>query len=126
MGKGYVNTPGIHSAAQVAGWAKVVDAVHEAAGRIFLQLWHVGRISHTSLLPGNASPVAPSAIRARAQTVVETGFVDVSEPRALTLAEIQATIEDYRNGAANAKSAGFDGVEDPCCEWLSDRPVPAV
>ena len=111
MGKGYINTPGIHSQEQIAGWKPVVDAVHRSGGRIFLQLWHVGRISHNSLLPRNASPVAPSAIRARAQTVVETGFVDVSEPRALSLAEIQSTVEDYARGAANAKAAGFDGVE---------------
>jgi N-ethylmaleimide reductase len=111
MGKGYINTPGIHSEEQIAGWKAVVDAVHRSGGRIFLQLWHVGRISHSSLLPGNASPVAPSAIRAGAQTVVETGFVDVSEPRALSLAEIRRTIEDYGRGAVNAKAAGFDGVE---------------
>ena len=111
MGKGYINTPGIHSEEQIAGWKPVVDAVHRSGGRIFLQLWHVGRISHSSLLPGNASPVAPSAIRARAQTVVETGFVDVSEPRALSLTEIRHTIEDYGRAASNAKAAGFDGVE---------------
>jgi len=111
MGKGYINTPGIHSEEQIAGWKAVVDAVHRSGGRIFLQLWHVGRISHSSLLPGNAFPVAPSAIRARAQTVVGTGFVDVSEPRALNLTEIRRTIEDYGRGAANAKAAGFDGVE---------------
>jgi N-ethylmaleimide reductase len=111
MGKGYINTPGIHSEEQIAGWKPVVYAVHHSGGRIFLQLWHVGRISHSSLLPGNASPVAPSAIRARAQTVVETGFVDVSEPRALSLTEIRRTIEDYGRAASNAKAAGFDGVE---------------
>jgi N-ethylmaleimide reductase len=111
MGKGYINTPGIHSAEQIAGWRPVVDAVHRSGGRLFLQLWHVGRISHSSLLPGNAYPVAPSAIRARAQTVVSTGFVDVSEPRALSLTEIQQTIEDYGRAASNAKAAGFDGVE---------------
>lgn len=111
MGKGYINTPGIHSEDQVAGWKSVVNAVHHAGGRIFLQLWHVGRISHSSLLPRNASPVGPSAIRARAQTFVETGFVDVSEPQALSLAEIHSTIEDYGRAAANAKAAGFDGVE---------------
>ena len=111
MGKGYINTPGIHSEEQVAGWKQVVDAVHRSNGRMFLQLWHVGRISHSSLLPGDASPVAPSAIRARAQTVVETGFVDVSEPRALSLTEIRGTIEDYGRAASNAKAAGFDGVE---------------
>ncbi len=111
MGKGYINTPGIHSEEQIAGWKAVVDAVHRSGGRIFLQLWHVGRISHSSLLPESASPVAPSAIRARAQTVVETGFVDVSEPRALSLTEIRRTIEDYGRAASNAKAAGFDGVE---------------
>jgi hypothetical protein len=111
MGKGYINTPGIHSHQQIAGWKPIVDAVHRSGGRIFLQLWHVGRISHSSLLPDFASPVAPSAIRARSQTVVESGFVDVSEPRALSLPEIQSTVEDYGRGAANAKAAGFDGVE---------------
>jgi N-ethylmaleimide reductase len=111
MGKGYINTPGIHSEEQIAGWKPVVDAVHRSDGRIFLQLWHVGRISHSSLLPGNASPVAPSAIRAHAQTVVATGFVDVSQPRALSLAEIRQTIKDYGRAASNAKVAGFDGVE---------------
>ena len=111
MGKGYLNTPGIHSEEQIAGWKPVVDAVHRSDGRIFLQLWHVGRISHSSLLPDFASPVAPSAIRARSRTVVESGFVDVSEPRALSLPEIQSTVEDYGRGAANAKAAGFDGVE---------------
>ena len=111
MGKGYINTPGIHSEEQIAGWKPVVDAVHRSGGRIFLQLWHVGRISHSRLLPGNAPPVAPSGIRARAQTVVESGFVDVSEPRALSLTEIRRTIEDYGRAAANAKAAGFDGVE---------------
>ncbi len=111
MGKGYINTPGIHSEEQIAGWKSVVDAVHRSGGRIVLQLWHVGRISHSSLLPGNASPVAPSAIRARAQTVIATGFVDVSEPRALSLTEIRQTIEDYGRAASNAKAAGFDGVE---------------
>jgi len=84
MGKGYINTPGIHSEEQIAGWKPVVDAVRRSGGRIFLQLWHVGRLSHSSLLPGFASPVAPSAIRARSQTVVQSGFVDVSEPRALS------------------------------------------
>lgn len=111
MGKGYINTPGIHSEEQIVGWKPVVDAVHRSNGRMLLQLWHVGRISHSSLLPGNASPVAPSAIRARAQTVAETGFVDVSEPQALSLTEIRRTIEDYGRAASNAKAAGFDGVE---------------
>ena len=110
MGKGYINTPGIHSEEQIAGWKPVVDAVHRSGGRIFLQLWHVGRISHSSLLPGSTAPVAPSALRAHSQTVVDTGFVDVSEPRALSLPEIRSTIEDYGRAAANAKAACFDGV----------------
>jgi N-ethylmaleimide reductase len=111
MGKGYINTPGIHSEEQIAGWKPVVDAVQRLNGRIFLQLWHVGRISHSSLLPESASPMAPSPIRARAKTVVETGFVDVSEPQALSVAEIRRTVEDYGRAASNAKAAGFDGVE---------------
>ena len=111
QGQGYVWTPGIYTQAQVEGWQMVTDAVHSAQGRIFLQLWHVGRISHTSLQPGNAAPVAPSAIRAKAQTFIETGFVDVSEPRALETAEIAGIVSDYAAAAANAKRAGFDGVE---------------
>ena len=111
MGKGYINTPGIHTREQIAGWENIVQTVHEADGRIFLQLWHVGRISHNSLLPGNVSPLAPSPITAKSQTVIESGFVDVSEPRAMTPADIRQTIEDYRTAAANAKAAGFDGVE---------------
>lgn len=111
MGKGYINTPGIYLPQHVAAWRKIVDAVHNKGGHIFLQLWHVGRISHTSLLPGGESPVAPSAIQAQAKTFTSEGLVDVSSPRALTVSEIQATVQDYRTAAANAKSAGFDGVE---------------
>jgi N-ethylmaleimide reductase len=111
MGKGYINTPGIYLPRHIAAWRTIVDGVHAEGGRIFLQLWHVGRISHTSLLPDNAAPVAPSAIRANSRTVTSDGFVDVSEPRALTLDDINATIGDYGAAAKNAKSAGFDGVE---------------
>ena len=111
MGKGYFNTSGIHSDDQTAGWARVTHAVHAAGGKIFLQLWHVGRISHSSLLPGNASPVAPSAIRARTQTALATGLVEVSEPRQLTVQEIAAIVEDYREASRRAKIAGFDGIE---------------
>jgi len=111
MGKGYINTPGIYLPEHVAVWRQIVESVHDKGGHIFLQLWHVGRISHTSLLPGGESPVAPSAIQARAKTFASDGPVDVSLPRALTLSEIQATVQDYAKAAANAKSAGFDGVE---------------
>jgi N-ethylmaleimide reductase len=111
QGQGYVSTPGIFSEAQVAGWRGVTDAVHQAGGLIFMQLWHVGRISHVSLQPNGGAPVAPSAIRANTQTFVASGFVDVSEPRALELNEIPGLVEDYAAAAANAKTAGFDGVE---------------
>lgn len=111
MGKGYSNTPGIHSAEQIRRWKQIVESVHNSGGRIFLQLWHVGRISHSSLLPNNASPVAPSAIRANAHTHIAAGGVEVSEPVALTQRGIKETLADYRRAAANAKEAGFDGVE---------------
>lgn len=111
QGQGYQDTPGIYSPAQVEGWRKVTDAVHAKGGHIFLQLWHVGRISHVDLQPNGAAPVAPSAIRAEAKTFVNNGFVDVSEPRALELNEIPGIIEDFRKAAANAIAAGFDGVE---------------
>jgi N-ethylmaleimide reductase len=110
-GQGYEATPGIHSAAQIEGWRNVTQAVHAQGGRIFLQLWHVGRVSHVSLQPGGLAPVAPSAIRAKTKTFVGGEFVDVSEPRALRLDEIPAVIEAFRQGAANAMAAGFDGVE---------------
>jgi N-ethylmaleimide reductase len=111
QGQGYQDTPGIYSKEQVAGWKKVTDRVHERGGRIFVQLWHVGRISHTSLQAGGGKPVAPSAIRAKGKTFVAGQFVDVSEPRALELAEIPGIIDDFKRGAANALAAGFDGVE---------------
>jgi len=111
MGQGYLRTPGIHSPEQVAGWRKVTDAVHAAGGCMVLQLWHVGRVSHLSLLPEGEVPVAPSAIRADTKTFIESGFADVSEPRALRLDEIPAIVEDYRRAARNAMDAGFDGVE---------------
>jgi N-ethylmaleimide reductase len=110
-GKGYIATPGIYSAEQVAGWRKVTDAVHAKGGRIFAQLWHVGRISHTSLQPDGKAPVAPSAITANSKTFVSTGFVDTSPPRALEISDIKRIVEDYRKAAQNAELAGFDGVE---------------
>lgn len=110
-GQGYLGTPGIHSPAQIDGWRQVTRAVHERGGRIFVQLWHVGRISHVSLQPGGRPPVAPSAIRARTKTFVAEGFVDVSEPRALATEELPGIVEAYRRAAAGARTAGFDGVE---------------
>jgi N-ethylmaleimide reductase len=111
QGQGYQDTPGIYSKEQVAGWRKVTDRVHERGGRIYIQLWHVGRISHTSLQPNNGAPVAPSAIHAKTKTFVNGSFADVSEPRALELAEIPGIIDDFRRATANAVLAGFDGVE---------------
>lgn len=110
-GKGYAWTPGIYSAAQVAGWKKVTDAVHAKGGKIAAQLWHVGRISHTSLQLDGAAPVAPSALGAGSKTFDGTGFVETAVPRALDLAEIPRLVEDYRQAARNADAAGFDGVE---------------
>jgi len=111
QGQGYQDTPGIYSKDQVEGWKKVTDRVHEKGGRIFVQLWHVGRVSHVSLQPGGGKPVAPSAIRAKTKTFVNGQFAEVSEPRALELSEIPAIIDDFKRGAANALAAGFDGVE---------------
>ncbi|HEL5055862.1 alkene reductase [Stenotrophomonas sp. PSU-St15] len=111
LGQGYLDTPGIYSAEQVAAWKSITDAVHAEGGRIVLQLWHVGRISHTSLLPEGEVPVAPSALRANGKTFTANGFEDVSAPRALALEEIPQLIEDYRIAARNAIAAGFDGVE---------------
>ncbi|OHC65112.1 MAG: alkene reductase [Rhodocyclales bacterium GWA2_65_19] len=110
--QGYVATPGLHSEAQVAGWKQVTDAVHAKGGKIYVQLWHTGRMSHTAFQPGNAAPVAPSAIAAKAKTYVPgEGFVPTSMPRALETGEIAGIVNDFRSAAANATRAGFDGVE---------------
>lgn len=111
MAHGYPATPGIHSEAQIAGWKKVVDAVHARGGKIVLQLWHVGRISHPSLLPGNALPVAPSAIKPAGKAFTYQGLQDFVTPRALELTEIPGVIEEYAQATRNALEAGFDGVE---------------
>jgi len=112
-GKGYAWTPGIYSAEQIAGWKLVTDAVHQKGGVIYLQLWHVGRISHPSLQPGGILPVAPSAIAPINQkTFIENGtFAEIGTPRALELNEIPGIIDDYRKATRNAMEAGFDGVE---------------
>ncbi|WP_282272581.1 alkene reductase [Stenotrophomonas sp. PS02298] len=109
--QGYQDTPGIYTPEQIKAWRAVTDAVHEKGGKIFVQLWHVGRISHVDLQPGGSAPVAPSAIRAQAKVFVNKTFVDVSEPRALLTDEIPGIVEDFRKAAANAIAAGFDGVE---------------
>ncbi len=111
QGVGYPNTPGIYSEAQIAGWRKVVDSIHAAGGRVFIQLWHVGRISHPSLQPNGALPVAPSAIQPAGETVTYQGMQPFVTPHALELNEIQSIIEQYRQAARNAQAAGFDGAE---------------
>ncbi len=111
QGKGYAFTPGIYSDAQIEGWRLVTDAVHGEGGLIFLQLWHVGRVSHPDLQPDHELPVAPSAISIDGQAFTETGFKPFVTPRALELDEIPGIIEQYRQGAKNALKAGFDGVE---------------
>lgn len=110
MGVGYADTPGIWSDEQVEGWKKVTDAVHAAGGIIFLQLWHVGRISDPDFLDG-ALPVAPSAIAAKGHVSLLRPMRDYAVPRALELDEIAGVVAAYRKGAENAKLAGFDGVE---------------
>lgn len=111
QGKGYAGAPGIHSDKQVKGWRGVTDAVHAAGGRMMLQLWHVGRVSHPSLQPGGQLPVAPSAIGFEGHAFTYDGPQDFVTPRALELGELPGIIDDYRRAAVNAKAAGFDGVE---------------
>jgi N-ethylmaleimide reductase len=115
QGQGYADVPGIWSAEQVKAWQAVTKAVHAKGGKIVVQLWHVGRISHTSLQPNGQAPVAPSAIVAKSKTVlIENGvpsFVPTSAPRALELAEMPGIVADYRRAAKNAIDAGFDGIE---------------
>ena len=116
QGKGYSFTPGIFTPDQIEGWKLVTDAVHKAGGHIFLQLWHVGRMSHESFHT-DGTPVAPSALSPDAQVWIvdpetgEGGMVDCPTPRALSGSEIEDVIQDFRLGAANAITAGFDGVE---------------
>lgn len=110
-GRGILRAPGIHDATHVEGWKPVVDAVHAAGGRIFLQLWHPGRVSHPALLDG-AAPVAPSAVTAQGTIFLPGGErAPFTEPRVLDLAAIAPIIEDFARGAANARAAGFDGIE---------------
>lgn len=112
IGMGYPLTPGIYSEAQVEGWKKVTGAVHGNDGKIFIQLWHVGRVSHSSLHPKEGLPVAPSAVAAPGMTFTASfSQVPFETPREITVDEIKQTILDYRKAAENAKAAGFDGVE---------------
>lgn len=116
MGKGYAWTPGIYNAQQISGWKKVTDAVHANDGVIFAQLWHVGRVTHPENI-GGQQPISSSAIKAENVKVFldngtdEPGFVDVVEPRAMTIEEIKQVVSDYRQAALNAIEAGFDGIE---------------
>jgi len=110
-GKGYVGTPGIHSPEQVAAWKTVTDAVHAKGGRIVIQLWHVGRISHVSLQPDGQAPVAPSAIAAETKTFTRAGFENTSTPRSLREDEMARVVADYVHAAKCAREAGFDGIE---------------
>jgi N-ethylmaleimide reductase len=111
QGRGYAFTPGIYNHAQIDGWRQVTEAVHARGGRIFPQLWHVGRVSHPSLQAGGALPVAPSAIRPEATSYTGAGFEPCVTPRALAAAEIPEIVEQYGQAARNALTAGFDGVE---------------
>ena len=111
QGVGYLGTPGIHADAQVEGWRKVTDAVHAKGGRIFLQLWHVGRISHPDLQPGGALPVAPSAVKPEGMAYTATGKQPFVTPRALEIDEIPGIVAQFAVGARRALEAGFDGVE---------------
>lgn len=111
MAHGYPLLPGIYTDAQIAGWKKITDAVHAKGGKIVIQLWHVGRISHPSLLPNNALPVAPSAVKPAGKAFTYQGLVDYVEPRALDASELPAIVADYVHATKAAIAAGFDGVE---------------
>ena len=116
QGQGYADVPGLYAPEQLAGWRRVTEAVHGAGGKIVVQMWHVGRISHASLQPASGAPVAPSAITAKAKTYIVNAdgsgeFVATSQPRALALDELPGIVEDYRRAARAAIDAGFDGVE---------------
>ncbi|MEZ9056779.1 alkene reductase [Vibrio pelagius] len=116
MGQGYAWTPGIYTQEQIAGWKKVTDAVHQKGGKIFAQLWHVGRVTHPDNI-GGEQPISSSALKAENVKVFidngtdEPGFVDVVEPREMTKDDIKIVIEQYRQAALNAIEAGFDGIE---------------
>lgn len=127
QGRGYANSTAIYDDVHVQGWRKVCDAVHARGGRIVLQLWHVGRISHSSLQDGGALPVAPSAVARSGEIATPGGRKPFEIPHALSVDEIGAVVEDYRKAAVRAREAGFDGVELQCAngflleQFLNDR-----
>ncbi|NRR93052.1 alkene reductase [Winogradskyella undariae] len=107
---GYINTPGIHSKAQIEGWKTVTSRVHDKGGKIFIQLWHVGRISHPDFHDGEL-PVSASAINPKAQSFTPSGFKETVTPKEMTIEDIKRTVKDFQKAAVNAIEAGFDGVE---------------
>ena len=107
---GYINTPGIHTDEQVEGWKKITEAVHEEDGKIFLQLWHCGRMSHPKFHNGD-KPLAPSAVNPNSKSFTPDGLEDTVEPKEMSIEEIHETVNEYKKAAENAKNAGFDGVE---------------
>lgn len=107
---GYIDVPGIYTSKQIQGWKKVTDGVHQEEGKIFAQLWHVGRISHPDLLNGML-PLAPSAVNPNFQTFTKNGFTDIITPKAMLSEDIERTIDDFQKATINAVSSGFDGVE---------------
>jgi N-ethylmaleimide reductase len=110
-GQGYLLTPGIYTEEHVTGWRLATDRVHAAGGRLFIQLMHVGRVSHPENTPHHRQPVAPSAVRPAAKMMTAKGLQEMPEPRELTQPEIEGTIRDYRRAARTAIAAGADGVE---------------
>ena len=111
MAKGYVRTPGIYTPEQIESWRAVTQAVHSRGGKIFMQVFHTGRIALPDLLPHNAQPVAPSAVRAKGQNYTDAGLKDFVTPREITKEEIAETVKDFATAARNTIAAGFDGVE---------------
>jgi len=111
MAKGYVRTPGIYAAEQIESWQPIAAAVHKKGGKIFMQLFHTGRIALPDFLPGNVSPVAPSAVRASGQNYTDAGMKEFVTPREMTNDEIKETVKDFAAAAKNAVNAGFDGAE---------------
>ena len=111
MAKGYVRTPGIYTDEQIAAWRKVTDAVKGKTGKIFMQIFHTGRIALPDFLPDNQKPVAPSAVKAKGQNYTDDGMKEFVEPRELTTEEVKQTVKDFAAAAKNALDAGFDGVE---------------